>query len=134
MSSVNRATILGHLGADPDVRHTESGVCVTSASIATSRKYKNNNGDTVEETEWHRVVFWSKLAEIVEKYLKKGSQVYVEGRLQTRKWTDKDNIDRYTTEIVAQNMTMLGGSSGNSGGGVPHPAEVSDEEVPDLPF
>lgn len=111
---VNKAIILGYLGKDPEVRYAPSGQAIANVSIATSEQWKDKNtGEKQERTEWHRVVFFNRLAEVVGEYLKKGSQVYIEGRLQTRKWQDKDGQDRWTTEIVANEMQMLG-SKGNS--------------------
>lgn len=108
--------LVGRLGADPEVKTLESGTKVSSIRLATSERYKDRNGNQQESTEWHNVVLWRGLADITEKYLNKGDQVYIEGRIKTRKWTDKDGNDRYSTDIVANEMTMLGGSSGNSGG------------------
>ncbi|MGY8813952.1 MAG: single-stranded DNA-binding protein [Gammaproteobacteria bacterium] len=113
---INKVILVGNLGNDPDVRYTAGGAAVSNISIATSETWKDKeSGEKQEKTEWHRVVFFGRLAEIVAEYLKKGSQVYIEGRLQTRKWQDKEGADRYTTEIVANEMQMLGsrGSSGN---------------------
>ena len=105
---VNKVILIGNLGNDPDVRYTAGGAAVANISIATSESWKDKNtGEQQERTEWHRVVFFSRLAEIVAEYLRKGSKVYVEGRLQTRKWQDKDGNDRYSTEIVANEMQML---------------------------
>ena len=118
MASVNKVTLIGNLGRDPEVRYTPNGAAVCNVSIATTRNWKDkNSGDKVEETEWHRVVFYDRLAEIAGEYLKKGRSVYVEGRLKTRKWQDKDGKDTYTTEIVAEQMQLLGGREGGSGGG-----------------
>lgn len=120
MASINKVIIIGNLGRDPEVRYTPSGAAVCNVSVATTRNWKDkNSGDKVEETEWHRVVFYDRLAEIAGEYLKKGRSVYVEGRLKTRKWQDKDGKDNYTTEIVAENMQLLGGreGGGNYGGG-----------------
>lgn len=112
---VNKAIILGSLGQDPDIRYTASGAAVANISIATNEQWKNKeSGEMQERTEWHRVVFFGRLAEIVGEYLRKGSQVYVEGRIQTRKWQDKEGKDRYTTEIVASEMQMLGSKSGGT--------------------
>jgi len=112
---VNKVILIGNLGNDPDVRYTAGGAAVANISIATSESWKDKNtGDPQERTEWHRVVFFGRLAEIVSEYLKKGSKVYVEGRLQTRKWQDKQGNDRYSTEIVANEMQMLD-SRGSSG-------------------
>ena len=115
---VNKAILIGHLGRDPEVRYSPSGAAVANVSIATTETWKDKqSGEQQERTEWHRVVFFGRLAEIVGEYLKKGSQVYVEGRLQTRKWQDKEGQDRYTTEVVANDMQMLGGRSGGASGG-----------------
>ncbi|HYR26114.1 MAG TPA: single-stranded DNA-binding protein [Aquabacterium sp.] len=118
MASINKVILIGNLGRDPEVRYTPSGSAVCNVSVATTRNWKDkNSGDRVEETEWHRVVFYDRLAEIAGEYLKKGRPVYVEGRLKTRKWQDKDGRDNYTTEIVAEQMQLLGGREGGSGGG-----------------
>ena len=118
MASVNKVTLIGNLGRDPEVRYTPSGAAVCNVSVATTRNWKDkSSGDKVEETEWHRVVFYDRLAEIAGEYLKKGRPVYVEGRLKTRKWQDKDGKDNYTTEIVAEQMQLLGGREGGGGGG-----------------
>ncbi len=110
---INKAIIVGHLGRDPEVRYSANGSAIANVSVATTEAWKDKNtGEKQERTEWHRVVFFGRLAEIAGEYLKKGSQVYVEGRIQTRKWEDKDGNDRYTTEIVANEMQMLGGRSG----------------------
>lgn len=113
--SVNKVILIGRLGKDPETRYMTSGEAVTNVSLATSENYKDKSGEKQERTEWHNLVFYRRLAEIAGEYLKKGSQVYVEGRIQTRKWQDKEGKDRYTTEIVVNEMTMLGGKS--SGGG-----------------
>jgi single-strand DNA-binding protein len=123
MAAVNKVILIGNCGRDPEVRYAPSGSAICNVTLATSRSWKDKtSGEKVEETEWHRVVFYDRLAEIAGEYLKKGKQVYVEGRLKTRKWTDKENIERYTTEIVANEMTLLGsregaGGSDDSGGG-----------------
>lgn len=125
MASVNKALIIGNLGRDPETRYMPNGDAVTNIAVATTESWKDkNSGEKKEVTEWHRITFYRKLAEIAGQYLKKGSQVYVEGRLQTRKWTDKDGVERYTTEIIADTMQMLGSKSGGSapaddGGGYP---------------
>ena len=114
---VNKVILVGNLGADPEVRYTPSGSAVANVSIATTDQWKDKQtGENQERTEWHRVVFFNRLAEIVAEYLKKGRQVYVEGRLQTRKWQDQSGQDRYTTEIVANEMQMLGGREPGSSG------------------
>ena len=111
--SLNKVQLIGNLGADPDTRYMPSGKAVTNIRIATSEQWKDKStGDPMEKTEWHSVVFFDKIAEIAAEYLRKGSKVYIEGKLQTRKWEDKDGKDRYTTEIIAQNMLMLDGKQG----------------------
>ena len=112
MASVNKVILVGNLGRDPETRYTTGGEAVTNISIATTDTWKDKAGEKQERTEWHRVAFFGKLAEIAGEYLKKGSQVYVEGRLRTRKWQDKDGQDRYTTEIMATEMKMLGSRAG----------------------
>ena len=117
MAGVNKVIVVGRLGSDPDTRYMPSGSAVTNVSVATSESWKDKEtGEKVEKTEWHRVVFFNRLAEIASEYLKKGSQIYVEGRLQTRKWEDKEGNEKWTTEIVANQMQMLGErmSSGSS--------------------
>jgi len=117
MASVNKVILIGNLGRDPEVRYTPNGSAVCNISLATTRQWKNrDSGERQEETEWHRVVFFDRLAEIAGEYLKKGRPVYVEGRLRTRKWTDKDGKDQYTTEIMALEMQLLGGREGGGGG------------------
>ncbi len=116
MASVNKVILIGNLGKDPEVRYTPSGAAICNLTIATSRVTKDKgSGERQEQTEWHRVVLFERLAEIAGEYLKKGKSVYIEGRLQTRKWTDKEGVERYSTEIVANEMTMLGGRDGGSG-------------------
>ncbi len=134
MASVNKVILVGNLGRDPEVRYTPNGDSITNITIATTDSWKDKaTGEKKEATEWHRVVFFGKLAEIAGQYLKKGRQVYIEGALRTRKWTDKEGQDRYTTEIVANEMKMLGSregmsdapardSAGGSGGGGNRPA------------
>ncbi|MES2935204.1 MAG: single-stranded DNA-binding protein [Pseudomonadota bacterium] len=117
MASVNKVIIVGNLGRDPETRYMPNGEAVTNVAVATTESWKDkNSGDKKEVTEWHRITFYRKLAEIAGQYLKKGSSVYIEGRLQTRKWTDKDGVERYTTEIIADTMQMLGGRPGAGGG------------------
>lgn len=117
MASVNKVIIVGNLGRDPETRYMPNGEAVTNVAVATTESWKDkNSGEKKELTEWHRITFYRKLAEIAGQYLKKGSQVYVEGRLQTRKWTDKDGVEKYTTEIIADTMQMLGGRQGMGGG------------------
>lgn len=118
MASVNKAIIVGNLGRDPETRYMPNGDAVTNITVATTESWKDkNSGEKKELTEWHRIVLFRKLGEIAGQYLKKGSQVYIEGRLQTRKWTDKEGVERYTTEIVADTMQMLGSRQG--GGSAP---------------
>ncbi|ABQ28540.1 single-stranded DNA-binding protein [Geotalea uraniireducens] len=124
MASLNKVMLIGNLGKDPEVRYTASGTAVASFSLATSEKFKNKSGEWEEKTEWHNVTLWARLAEIAGEYLSKGKTVYIEGRLQTRKWQDRDGKDRYTTEIVGEKMQMLsgkgeGGGGGRQGGGRP---------------
>jgi single-strand DNA-binding protein len=113
--SVNKVILVGRLGKDPETRYMTSGEAVANVSLATSENYKDKSGEKQERTEWHNLVFYRRLAEIAGEYLKKGAQIYVEGRIQTRKWQDKEGKDRYTTEIIVNEMTMLGGKSGGTG-------------------
>ena len=147
MASVNKVILIGNLGKDPEVRYTQSGDAVCNFSIATTEKWKDKSGEKQEKTEWHNIVFFGRTAEVCGEYLKKGSPCYVEGRLQTRKWTDKDGNDRYTTEVVGSTLQLLGdrrgdatgGDSGarapsNRGGGKPaaRPSQGADQD--DIPF
>jgi len=117
MASVNKVILVGNLGRDPETRYATSGSAICNITVATSRQWKDKaTGEKKEETEWHRVVFYDRLAEIAGEYLKKGRPVYVEGRLKTRKWQDKEGQDRYTTEIVAEEMQLLGSREGGGGG------------------
>ena len=124
MASVNKVILVGNLGRDPETRYMPDGGAITNISIATTATWKDKSGEKQEQTEWHRVAFFGKLAEIAGEYLKKGSQVYVEGKLRTRKWQDKDGVDKYTTEVLADSMQMLGSrqgmGGGDSGGGSEH--------------
>jgi single-strand DNA-binding protein len=120
MASVNKVIIVGNLGRDPETRYMPNGDAVTNIAVATTESWKDkNSGEKKELTEWHRVTVYRKLAEIVAQYLKKGSSVYLEGKLQTRKWTDKEGVERYTTEIIADSMQMLGGGPKASGSNDP---------------
>ncbi|ACX94891.1 single-stranded DNA-binding protein [Halothiobacillus neapolitanus] len=133
---INKVIVLGNLGKDPEVRYMPSGGQVTNITVATSETWKDkDSGEQKENTEWHRIVFFGKLAEIAGQYLKKGGQVYVEGRLQTRKWQGQDGQDRYTTEIVANEMQMLGGrgGSGGSGGGQQESGDYEDDGYSNTP-
>ena len=127
MSGVNKVILIGNLGKDPEVRYLDNGVAVANISLATSENYKNKQGERVTQTEWHDVVLWRGLAEVAEKYLKKGASVYVEGKLRTNKWVDKDEKTRYKTEVLADKLTMLGRSQNQ---------EQSNESTSedDLPF
>ena len=123
---LNKATLIGNLGADPEVKHFPSGGQVTSISIATTRKWKDKqSGAKQEETEWHRVQFFGRLAEVAAEYLKKGSKVYLEGRIKTRKWQDQSGQDRYTTEIIANEMHMLDGKQGGGQQAAHNPGQQS---------
>ena len=154
MRSLNKVMLIGNLGADPEVRKTQSGQTVATLRLATNESWGDRDGNRQEKTEWHRVIAWARLAEVVEQYLRKGKQIYVEGRIQTRQWQDQQGQNRYTTEVVAQSIMMLGGrgeaggepgGGGGAGrrlepGGDPIP-EYSDESGPvggeedsDLPF
>ena len=152
MASVNKVILIGNLGRDPEVRYAPSGSAICNVTIATSRQWKDKtSGEKQEETEWHRVVFYDRLAEIAGEYLKKGRPVYVEGRLKTRKWTDKDGVEKYTTEIRGDRVVLLGGGGGGrsgggggrsiegaaagGGGGYDHhdsggPGDLSDDDIP----
>lgn len=156
---VNKVILVGNLGNDPETKYTQGGLAITTISVATSEQWKDKDGNAQERTEWHRIQFFGKLAEIAGEYLKKGRQVYVEGKLRTDKWTDKDGIERYTTSVIADEMQMLGGrpesegqqhreqqrsSGAPTGGGYgqapanrsPAPAQRVDEPFPDddIPF
>ncbi len=118
MASVNKVIIIGNLGKDPEVRYATSGSAICNITVATSRNWKDKtSGERQEETEWHRVTFFDRMAEVAGEYLKKGKSVYIEGRLKTRKWTDKEGVERYTTEIMADRMEMLGSRDAGGGGG-----------------
>ena len=118
MASVNKVILLGNLGRDPETRYTTGGDAVTNLNIATSEQWKDKSGEKQERTEWHRVVLFGRQAEIAGEYLKKGRSVYIEGRLQTRKYTDKDGVEKYSTEIVADRMQLIGGGREAGGGDV----------------
>jgi single-strand DNA-binding protein len=131
MASVNKVILIGNLGRDPETRYMPNGEAVTNITLATTETWKDRtSGERQEKTEWHRVTFYRRLAEIAGEYLKKGSQVYVEGRLETRKWTDKEGKDRYTTEIIASEMKMLGS---RAGAGVPSYDAGDDAGAPRAP-
>ena len=127
MSGVNKVILIGNLGKDPEVRYLDNGVAVANISLATSESYKNKEGERITQTEWHDVVLWRGLAEVAEKFLKKGSSVYIEGKLRTNKWVDKDENNRYKTEVLADKLTMLGKSNSQD-----NSVDKSSED--DLPF
>ena len=127
MSGINKVILIGNLGKDPEVRYLDNGVAVANLSLATSENYKNKDGEKVTQTEWHDIVLWRGLAEVAEKYLKKGSSVYIEGKLRTNKWVDKDENTRYKTEVLADKLTMLGRSQNQE-----QSSESTSED--DLPF
>ena len=153
MAGVNKVILIGNLGADPEIRNLPSGASVANFNMATSETYTNKNGERVTQTEWHRIECWEGLAKIAEQYLRKGSSVYIEGKIRTEEWQDKDGNTRYTTRIRAQNMTMLGGrpeganggqddfgsrrpaGGGKTNGNQPEPTSFNDEGMDDdLPF
>jgi single-strand DNA-binding protein len=142
---VNKVILIGNLGADPELRYTSGGSAVADLRLATSRKYTTKDGNSKEDTQWHRIVVWGKQAEHCKEYLSKGRQVYVEGRLQTRQWEDRDGNKRYTTEVVAERVQFLGGGGrgggGGNEGGYDGPPPPADNEAPsntmdddDIPF
>ena len=112
---LNKAILIGNLGADPETRYTQDGTCVCNLRLATTEKFKGRDGNPQEKTEWHRVVLWGRLGEIANQYLTKGARVYIEGKIETRKWTNKEGQDQYTTEIRASEMKMLGGGASGAG-------------------
>jgi len=143
MAGVNKVILVGNLGADPEIRYTPSGTAVANLRLATSETRTNKEGQKETKTEWHRIVTFGKLAEICGEYLSKGRQIYIEGRIQTRSWEDRDGNKKYTTEIVANSMQMLGtkdqagsatGGAGGTGGAKPPEAAPPDEEIDDIPF
>ncbi|MBU2783584.1 single-stranded DNA-binding protein [Acidithiobacillus caldus] len=142
MAGVCKVILLGHLGRDPEMRYMPDGTAVATLNVATSETFKDRDGNKQERTEWHRVVFWGRTAEIAGEYLRKGSMAYVEGRLQTRKWTDKEGQERYTTEIRGDRLQLIGGrrddglGTGHQGGGGGGMESVPSDEFPDdeIPF
>ncbi|MCA9668042.1 MAG: single-stranded DNA-binding protein [Myxococcales bacterium] len=142
MAGINKVILIGNLGADPELRYTSGGQAVTDLRLATSRRFTGRDGSQQEDTQWHRVVVWGKQAEHCKEYLSKGRQVYVEGRLQTRSWEDRDGNKRYTTEVVAQTVQFLSGGRGGGGGagGFGGPPPPGDADAPpdfgddDIPF
>jgi single-strand DNA-binding protein len=131
MAGVNKVILIGNLGKDPEVRYLDNGVAVANFSLATTENYKNKEGERVSQTEWHNIVLWRGLAEVAEKWLKKGSSVYVEGKIRTRKWEDKNGNTRYSTEILGDNMTMLGNRPSAEN---PVEAVPTSDKKDDLPF
>ena len=131
MASVNKVILIGNLGKDPETRYMSNGDCVTNVTVATSEKWKDQNGEKKEKAEFHRVTFYRKLAEIAGEYLKKGRSVYIEGRLETRKWTDKNGVERYTTDIIASDMKMLGNrGNGSSESDDSHAPQSNSSKAP----
>ncbi len=139
MAGINKVILVGRLGKDPEVRYTPSGAAVANFTIATSEEWKDkDSGQKQERTEWHRIVAWRRLGEICGEYLRKGSQIYIEGKLQTKSWEDRDGNKRYTTEIIAQNMQMLGSANrgartmdqGDPGFPVEEPISVPEDDIP----
>ena len=130
--SINKVILIGRLGRDPEMRFTPAGKAVTNFTMATSETWKDDSGERQERTEWHRIVMWGKMAELADKHLSKGSQVYIEGKISTKEWTDKEGVKRYTTEIVASHMTFLG----EKGEGKSHeaPADDNPRDYGDIPF
>lgn len=153
MAGVNKVILVGNLGKDPEVRTLDNGTKVARFSLATTESYKDrNSGERIDQTEWHNIVLWRGLAEIAERFLRKGSQIYVEGKLQTRSYEDKEGVTKYNTDVVGLNMTMLGGKSDGGGGsnqnsynepssvketsssGSAAPSSTSSDDIDDLPF
>jgi single-strand DNA-binding protein len=138
MAGINKVILIGNLGADPELRYTSGGQAVADIRLATTRKWTGKDGKSQEDTQWHRVVVWGKQAENCKEYLAKGRQIYLEGRLQTRQWEDRDGNKRYTTEVVAEQVMFLGGKGGG-GGGVDEAPPPDDSHAPsigddDIPF
>lgn len=142
MAGINKVILVGNLGKDPEIRTLESGRKVANFSLATTETYKDKNGERVDQTEWHNIVFWGPVAEVIERYLKKGNQIYVEGKIRTRSYDDKDGIKKYITEILGDKLTMLGGaprsgdatSSSSSKPSQPVEQTFSGSDDDDLPF
>ena len=128
--SLNKVQLIGHLGADTESRFTTSGSAVTNFNLATNESWRSTEGETKEKTEWHRVVLFGKMAETAAEFMKKGQLVYIEGRLQTRSWEDKDKVKRYTTEILCDNFTMLGRKSDDSGSSSSTKPSEQDDDLP----
>lgn len=133
MASVNKAILVGNLGADPELRYTASGTAVAGFNMATTERYKDKSGELQERTEWHSIVCWGRMGELANEYLRKGRSVYIEGRIQTRNYEDKDGIKRYRTEIVAQQMQFLGGRAQSDQPSTPTETTSSAPSEPELP-
>jgi len=131
--SINKVILVGNVGKDPEIRYLEGGTAVCSFPLATSESYKNRDGEKITNTEWHNIVLWRGLAEIAEKYVKKGAQLYIEGRIRTRSWDDKEGNKRYTTEIIADNMQMLGRKPNESGQQESQPSKPATRATVDEP-
>ena len=130
---INKVILVGNVGKDPEVRHLDNGVAVASFSLATSETYKNKDGQKVTNTEWHNIVVWRGLADVAEKYVKKGNPLYIEGKIRTRSWDDKDGNKRYITEIIADNMQMLGSKQSNEEAAASTPENASAPDIENLP-
>lgn len=130
---VNKVILIGNVGADPEVRYLDGGVAVANLRLATTESYKNKNGEKVDQTEWHNIVLWRNLAEIVEKYVKKGMRLYIEGRIRTRSWDDQNGAKRYTTEIYADNMQMLSFNRSDGAEAMPRSGNYSTPGAPSAP-
>lgn len=128
--SLNKVLLIGHLGSDPESRFTTSGSAVTNFNLATNESWQSADGETKDKTEWHRVVIFGKMAETAAEYLKKGQLIYIEGRLQTRSWEDKDKVKRYTTEVLCDGFTMLGPKRDSSGGEAQQTDDSGDDDLP----
>ncbi|WP_159468002.1 single-stranded DNA-binding protein [Dyadobacter sp. 3J3] len=131
MASVNKVILIGNLGSDPEVRYLESGSAIAKFSIATTEAYTNKNGERVENTEWHRIELWEGLAKVAEKYLKKGNPVYIEGKIRTDKFTDKEGVEKYSTTIRANSMTLLGGAPVSGGNQISGQGQQTQQRQPD---
>ncbi len=134
MAGVNKVILVGNLGKDPEIRHLEGGTAVAKFTLATSESYKDKSGQKVEQTEWHNIVVWRGLAEVAEKYLKKGMTIYLEGKLRTRTWDDKDKVKHYTTEIVGDTFTILSKKENNASSGKDEENGLEPKTGDDLPF
>jgi len=130
---INKVILVGNAGKDPEVRHLDNGVAVASFPLATSETFKNKDGQKVTNTEWHNIVLWRGLADVAEKYVKKGNPLYIEGKIRTRSWDDKDGNKRYTTEIVADTMQMLGSKQSSEDNSASAPESISVEDIENIP-